>query len=84
MSVLYSSLLGASGATLDLHALFAAIAGSNIGAFITPVGALAGIMWSGILSRYKIRFSYVDFVKYGCAVALPSLAFTLAGICLVL
>ncbi len=82
MSVLYSSML-AAGEAVDTRSLFAAIAGSNIGAFITPVGALAGIMWSGILTRYKIKFSYVDFVKYGTTVAVPALTATLAGICIV-
>ncbi len=69
MSVLFSSVIPFG----NLSALFGAIIGSNLGAFITPVGALAGIMWSRILSDYDIKLPFYKFVLYGLAVALPSL-----------
>ena len=70
MSVLFSSILqeGAS-----FKAVFGAIIGSNIGAILTPVGALAGIMWSNILKRSDIKYSYLDFMKYGFIIGVPTL-----------
>ena len=44
MSVLFESIIGGD----SVPALYGAIIGSNVGAFITPVGALAGIMWNKI------------------------------------
>ncbi len=49
---------------------FAVIAGSNLGANITPIGALAGMMWLKLFLREKdkkieIRKLVWDFVKYG-------------------
>ena len=58
--------------------------GSNIGAYLTPVGALAGIMWSSILRRFGVHFSFRKFLLYGAAVALPTLAAALTGLYIVL
>ncbi|MBO5505038.1 MAG: hypothetical protein J5984_01015 [Clostridia bacterium] len=74
MSVLFESVISSSGAGRE--ALLGAIVGSNIGALITPVGALAGIMWSGILKSYEVKFSVTDFIKYGGTIALFSLIFS--------
>ena len=54
-------------------AIYGAIIGSNIGAFITPVGALAGIMWNKILGKYKVKLPFKKFILYGSAVAIPTL-----------
>ena len=70
MSVLFERIIGLS----STPATFGAIIGSNIGAFITPVGALAGIMWSKILSDYKVKFPFLKFFGYGVIIALPVLA----------
>lgn len=77
MSVLFSNILG-SGATTG--SVLATIAGSNIGAFLTPVGALAGIMWTGILKVHNAKFSFSDFVKYGTIIAIPTLLAAIGGI----
>ncbi|HOO22354.1 MAG TPA: ArsB/NhaD family transporter [Clostridia bacterium] len=77
MSVLFSEVL-ASGSTRG--ALFASVAGSNIGAFLTPVGALAGIMWVGILKTFNVKFSFVDFIKYGIITAIPTMLAAIGGI----
>lgn len=70
MSVLYSSVLeGASEA-----AVYATVIGSNLGACLTPIGALAGIMWSSILKKQHLKFGYFDFLKVGVFVAVPALA----------
>ena len=69
MSVLFERIIRGQSAP----ALYGAIIGSNIGAFITPVGALAGIMWNKILGDYGVKLPFVKFILYGCAVALPAL-----------
>ena len=78
MSVLYSELLSASHG--GLGAVYATVIGSNIGAYLTPIGALAGILWSGILRRQGTILSFARFVKYGTAIALPTIAVGLLGL----
>ena len=81
MSVLFSSLLSISNA--GTGALFATVIGSNLGAFFTPIGALAGLMFSSILSEHDIKFGYRDFLKLGVTVAIPALAAALGVLCLI-
>ena len=69
MSVLYSNLL----VNANQNAVYASIAASNIAAFITPIGALAGIMWMSLLKSYDIKFSFKEFMKYGCIIGIPTL-----------
>lgn len=85
MSVLYSAIVdsGAIVGSAAKQAVFAAVAASNIGAYLTPVGALAGIMWLGILKKEHVPIGFGTFVKYGVAVAVPALAATLGVLCLV-
>ncbi len=80
MSVLYSAILsgGASSA-----AVYATVIGSNLGACLTPIGALAGVMWSSILKEHHLKFSYADFLKIGTTVAVPSLIAALGTLSLV-
>ena len=73
MSVFYTSLLNAS----NVDAMYASIAASNIAAYITPLGALAGIMFVGLVNKYDIKFTFFDFTKYGLVIGLPTLAVTL-------
>ena len=81
MSVLYSSVVGSMEAgALTTAALFSAVIGSNLGAFFTPTGALAGIMWTGQLHDHGVSFSFVRFVKYGATVAVPAMAAALLGL----
>lgn len=61
MSILYSSILEGKSEL----AIYATIIGSNIGAYLTPIGALAGIMWMSILKKYEVDFSFLSFMKYG-------------------
>lgn len=77
MSVLYSSIIG-HGA--GLKAVLATIIGSNIGAYFTPIGALAGIMFGSIIEKQGIKFGYLDFLKIGVTVAIPSLFAALGGL----
>ncbi len=77
MSVLFCPVIrpladGASGAVLS-QAVYATVVGSNIGAYLTPIGALAGIMWMSLLKKHEVKFGYLDFIKYGVTVAVPTL-----------
>lgn len=78
MSVLFSSIIQSSG--VGLPAVFATIIGSNIGAFFTPIGALAGIMWGSIISKQDIKFGYLQFLKIGVFIAIPTLFAALGGL----
>lgn len=81
MSVLFSPVVGGITDTATrTAALYATVIGSNLGAFFTPIGALAGIMWSAMLKKYGVRLSFIDFVRYGAAIALPSLVMALLGL----
>jgi arsenical pump membrane protein len=80
MSVLFEKII--AGASFP--AVYGAIIGSNIGAFITPVGALAGIMWTKILSKYGIKMPFKKFVLYGGVIALPTIAVSTLSLLLVL
>lgn len=84
MSVLFSSVIDSAVTTNSLHAVFATVVGSNVGAFLTPIGALAGIMWSSIVGGHGVKFGYLNFLKMGLAVALPALISALAILALVL
>lgn len=84
MSVFFCSVMAPLGGTALTQAVFATIAGSNLGAFLTPVGALAGIMWISLLKKYDVKLKLIDFIKYGAAVSLPSLAVTLFVLSLII
>ena len=68
MSVLFSQIVGTSK-----YALFGSIIGSNIGAFISSVGALAGIMWGKILTQNEVKLPFYKFILYGVLIAIPTL-----------
>lgn len=77
MSVMFTSIIQSSTESSSLvPGIYASIAGSNIGAFLTPIGALAGIMWMGILKDHYIKYNFLSFAKYGCIIAIPT--FTVA------
>lgn len=81
MSVLYSSILEG---TSSVSAVYATVVGSNLGACLTPIGALAGIMWSSILKSHNLKFGYLDFLKIGITIAIPSLVTALGVLSFVL
>jgi arsenical pump membrane protein len=78
MSVLFSDVLSYEGSSLQ--GVYASIIGSNLGAFFTPIGALAGVMWMSILKAHGLRFRFLDFFKYGSLIAIPTLVAALAGL----
>ncbi len=83
MSVLYSSILsnltGLSNVALQ-GGIYASVIGSNIGAFMSPIGALAGIMFSSIMNKHGVKFTFLDFCKYGIVIAIPTLLASLLGL----
>ena len=81
MSVLYGAVIsGMEASPLTVAALFSTVIGSNLGAFFTPTGALAGIMWTGQLHDHGVPFSFTRFVRYGATCALPALTAALGGL----
>ena len=60
MSVLFSTIPNMSNNIDYLKAIYSTIIGSNIGAFLTPMGALAGIMFTDLISRHKIKFGFLN------------------------
>ncbi len=77
MSILFSNLCSSVSGLEFKEAVFASIIGSNIGAFLTPTGALAGIMFINLVNEHETKFSFVDFVKYGALISIPIIATSL-------
>ena len=84
MSILFTNIVSSLTGKAYLQAIYASIIGSNIGAFLTPIGALAGIMFSNLLNKYDMHFSFLDFIKYGAIVSLPVLATALITLAFIL
>lgn len=82
MSLAYSSLLELVSSNLN-PAIYATIISSNLGAYLTPIGALAGIMWMNILKNQNIKYSFMDFVKYGILITPLVLMSALLGLYLI-
>lgn len=72
MSVLFSNILLNFPENFSLPLLHAAgysvIISSNLAANLTPIGALAGIMWLKILKNKKFNISYLEFFKVGITI----------------
>ncbi len=79
MSVLFEKIIEGK----SIIAIYSTIIGSNIGAFLTPVGALAGIMWNKILSDYDLKLPFYKFVLYGGITAIIALIFSSLGLILI-
>ena len=76
MSILFSNMCSNNAA------VYASIIGSNIGAFLTPTGALAGIMFTNLVNEHETKYSFVDFIKYGAIISLPIIATSLLALSL--
>ena len=79
MSVLFANMTFTSNASI-----YASIIASNIAAYITPVGALAGIMWMSLLKTYQVNFSFKKFVGYGIIIGIPTLLVALFTLSLII
>lgn len=80
MSILFTNILKSGLPSDHLQAIYASIIGSNLGAIFTPVGALAGMMWMGILKQHRIAFRFIDFLRYGFVIGLPLLLLSLLSL----
>ena len=78
MSVFYASIINIG----DLKATYSTIIGSNLGAFLTPIGALAGIMFTSLLKKYDVKYKVIDFIKYGVIISIPTLLVALFSLML--
>ncbi len=78
MSVLFCPVIGYATEAVRQPAVYAAIIGSNLGALLTPVGALAAIMWSNILKKNNVPFKYSAYIKNGVIVSVPAMLAALA------
>ena len=67
MSVFFANMTMTTKASI-----YSSVIASNIAAFITPVGALAGIMWMSLLKTYEVKFSFKKFVCYGVIIGIPT------------
>ena len=65
MSILFSNICPNNAS------VFAAIVGSNIGAILTPTGALAGIMFINLVNEHGAKYTFVEFIKNGVIVSIP-------------
>jgi arsenical pump membrane protein len=68
MTVAFASLVQTVPSSRVSAAVFATVIGSNLGANLTPIGALAGIMWMRIVNGKAFRITFWEFVKYGLLV----------------
>ena len=77
MSILFTDIAKTLEGVNFTRAIYASIIGSNIGAFLTPIGALAGIMFSGLVHRNSVRYTFLDFIKYGAIISIPVISICL-------
>ena len=77
MSMLYCSITSSLSGAEFLRAIYASVVGSNVGAFLTPIGALAGIMFTKLTKEHQVDYSFKRFIGYGAAISLPTLAVAL-------
>ena len=78
MTVAFVPVIQSVSQGMQLPAIYATVVGSNLGANLTPIGALAGIMWMGLLREKGVHVSFKEFVKYGLLVTPLSLLACLA------
>jgi len=68
MTVFFVPILQVVSSATMQSAIYATTIGSNLGANISPIGALAGLMWMVILRDKDVKISFKEFLKYGLIV----------------
>lgn len=68
MTVAYVPVISGLAGKARLAAILSTTVGSNLGANLTPIGALAGIMWMSILGNKDFHISFREFTWYGILV----------------
>lgn len=84
MSVLFSAIPYMPTSFLQNQAIYSTIIGSNVGAFLTPIGALAGIMFTDLIGKQNVKYTFLDFMKYGVIIAISTISAALLGLTIVL
>lgn len=79
MSVLYVDIIE-NFEVVSKEAIFVGIISLNISIFFTPIGALAGMMWMGILKKNSVPFSFGKFCLYGVIISVPTFLALLGGL----
>jgi len=82
MTLAFTTIVEGLAGRNQLAAAFATAVGSNLGANLTPLGALAGLMWMSILREKSVHIRFRDFVRYGLRVTPLSLLAALAVLAL--
>ncbi len=80
MSVFFSKVHTLISGEILKKAVYSTVIGSNLGALLSPMGALAGIMFTSILNRHSEKFTFIVFMKYGSVVTMVSLASALISL----
>ncbi|MGN0819997.1 MAG: SLC13 family permease [Christensenellaceae bacterium] len=78
MSVLFANIV--SFAPHAEKAVYSTIIGSNLGALLTPCGALAGIMFTKVLKRHGVDFGFKKFIAYGSVITFVALVAAIIGL----
>ncbi len=68
MAVFFSSLL----TNAPLSAVYSSILASNVAAYLTPIGALAGIMFLNLTEKQGLKINFFTFVRYGAMIGILS------------
>lgn len=75
MTMLFTEILGTFNASLNT--IYSVVIASNICAFLTPIGSLAGIMFMNILKDNDVKFSTKQFIGYGVITSIPVMAISM-------
>ena len=84
MSVLFSNIINIPDINIRNQAIYSTIIGSNLGAFLTSIGVLAGIMFTDLVHKQEVDFSFKTFVKFGVIFSIPTLSVVLLVLIFVL
>lgn len=82
MTVAYVSILQPADSLIIHPGVYATVIGSNLGANLTPIGALAGIMWMMMLRTKKVDISFRRFMFYGVLITPITLLLSLVVLAL--
>lgn len=77
MTLAYSFIMESANSLSFSSTVYPCIVASNMGAYLTPIGSLAGIMWLDILKNKDIHYGFKEFLKYGLILAPLTLVVTL-------